>query len=148
MGPTSGAHHDCCLKRTLGPGSADQNGTRALTTMVAALNQGSWAGDQGTTTAQGVGGSVASGGGSDGSCRRWRREQGRRKQKRQGLRALAMVRAGSAVTQSGFGSGRTVVAVATGTGGYGHWCGSGRRQRRLWKTRARLWLRWLGEEKI
>ena len=121
--------------------------------MVAALNQGSWAGDQGATADQGAGGSVAPGGGSDGSCRRWRREQGWRKQKRQGLRALAMARAGSAVTQSGLGSGRTVVAVATGTGdggtcGYGHWCGSGRRQRRLWKTKARLWLRWLGEEKI
>ena len=24
----------------------------------------------------------------------------------------------------------------------------GRRQRRLWETKARLWLRWLGEEEI
>ena len=35
---------------------------------------------------------VAPGGGSDGSCRRWRREQGRWKQVRQWLRALAMAR--------------------------------------------------------
>ena len=45
-GPTSGAHHDCSLKKTLGQGSADQNGTRALTTVVAARNQGSRARDQ------------------------------------------------------------------------------------------------------
>ena len=50
---------------------------------------------QGTSVAAGV----APGGGSDGSCRRWKREQGRRKQKRQWLRALAMARAGSAVAQ-------------------------------------------------
>ena len=107
-GPTSGAHLDCSLKRTLGQGYSDQNGTRALTTVIAALNQGSWEGDQGTTTAQGAGGSVAPGSGSDDSCRRWRHEQG--------LRALAMVRAGSVVAQSRLGSGRTAVVVATGSG--------------------------------
>ena len=48
MGPTSSTHHGCSLKRTPGQGSADQNGTRALTTVVATLNQGSWAGDEGT----------------------------------------------------------------------------------------------------
>ena len=42
-----------------------KNGTRALTTVVAALNQGSWAGDQSTAAAQGAGGSVAPSGGSD-----------------------------------------------------------------------------------
>ena len=135
MGPTSGAHHDCSLKRTLGQRSADQNGTRALTTVVAALNQGLWVGDQGTekycngralyqglvdshnkgarawqqlrarasvagvAPGEGVAAGVAPGGGSDSSCRRWRREQGRRKQKRQWLRALAMAHAGSAMAQ-------------------------------------------------
>ena len=57
MGPTSGTHHGCSLKRTLGQGSSDLNGPKALTTVVAALNQGSWAGDQGTAAAQGAGGS-------------------------------------------------------------------------------------------
>ena len=47
MGPTSGVHHGCSLKKTQGQGFADKNGTRALTTVVAALNQGSWVGDQG-----------------------------------------------------------------------------------------------------
>ena len=42
---------------------------------------------------------VALGGGSDSSYRRWRREQGRRKQVRQWLRALVMARVGSAVAQ-------------------------------------------------
>ena len=42
---------------------------------------------------------LAPGGGSDGSCRRWRHEQRRRKQVRQWLRALAMARVGSAVAQ-------------------------------------------------
>ena len=42
---------------------------------------------------------VAPGGGSDGSCRRWRRQQGRRKQVRQWLRELVMARVGSAVAQ-------------------------------------------------
>ena len=36
---------------------------------------------------------VAQGGGSDISCRRWRHEQGRRKEVRQWLKALAMARA-------------------------------------------------------
>ena len=103
--------------------------------MVATLNQGSWAGDQGTEkycngralyqgsvdshskgakarhqlrarasvagVAQGAGvaAGVAPGGGSDGSCRWWRREQGRQKQKRQWLKVVAMARAGSAVAQ-------------------------------------------------
>ena len=54
---------------------------------------------------------------------------------------------GSNLGGQGTGSrdGRAAVAVATGAGDGG---GSGRRKRRLWKTRARLWLRWLGEEKI
>ena len=47
-GPTSGAHHDSSLKRALGQGSSDQNGSKALKNVVAALSQGSWAGDQGT----------------------------------------------------------------------------------------------------
>ena len=42
---------------------------------------------------------VAPGGGSDGSCRRWRREQGRRKQVRQWLKALVMARVGQAMAQ-------------------------------------------------
>ena len=42
---------------------------------------------------------VAQGGGSSGWCRRWRRKQGRQKQVRQWLRALAMARVGSAVAQ-------------------------------------------------
>ena len=103
--------------------------------MVVALNQGSWAGDQGIEkycngralyqgsvdshnrgtkarqqlraraavagVAQGAGVAVgvAPGGGSDGSCWRWRREQGRRKQRRQWLRALVMACAGSPVAQ-------------------------------------------------
>ena len=47
--------------------------------------------------------------------------------------------------REGLDGGRATVAVATGVGDGG---GSGWRQRRLWETRARLWLRWLGEEKI
>ena len=42
---------------------------------------------------------VDQGGDSNRRRRQWRREQGRRKQKRQWLRALAMARAGSAVAQ-------------------------------------------------
>ena len=53
----------------------------------------------GVASGAGVAAGVAPGGGSDGSCRRWRREQGRWKQKRQWLRALAMARAGSTMAQ-------------------------------------------------
>ena len=66
-----------------------------------------------------------------------------------GLRALAMARAGSTVAQSGLSSGRTAVAVATGTGDGGTsvaqgGCSTGFRKLRL--GYAGLSDSWGGEE--
>ena len=59
----------------------------------------------------------------------------------QGSAAVQWLRKGSAQGSNGTEKSSCRQRCRTGdggTGGYGHWCGSGRRQRRLLRTRARL----------